>query len=62
MSHNLAERKVRVALSDQLQSTPLKGLLVRLRYEDYRNNFSSAATLKSAKEQHINIDYTWKFK
>ena len=62
MSNNLAERKFGIELSYQLQSSALKGLFVRLRHEDYRNNFGPAATFKTAKEQRVNIDYTWKFK
>lgn len=62
MSDNLSERKFGIELSYQLQNTPLKGLFIRLRHEDYKNNFGPAATFKSAKEQRVNIDYTWKFK
>lgn len=57
----LEERKYGIELSYQLQSTPLKGLFIRLRHEDYKNDFGPNATFKSAKEQRVNIDYTWKF-
>ncbi|MGE8541917.1 MAG: OprD family outer membrane porin [Acinetobacter sp.] len=58
----LEERKFGIELSYQLQSTPLKGLFIRLRHEDYKNDFGPKATFKTAKEQRVNIDYTWKFK
>lgn len=57
----LEERKFGVEVSYQFQNTPLKGLFVRLRHEDYKNDFGPKATFKSAKEQRVNIDYTWKF-
>lgn len=50
-----------IELSYQLQSTFAKGLFVRLRHEDYKNDFGPKATFRSAKEQRVNIDYTWKF-
>lgn len=57
----LEERKFGIEVSYQFQDTPLKGLFVRLRHEDYKNDFGPKATFKSAKEQRVNIDYTWKF-
>lgn len=57
----LEERKFGIEVSYQFQNTPLKGLFVRLRHEDYKNDFGPKATFKSAKEQRVNIDYTWKF-
>ncbi len=61
MDEDLEERKFGVELSYQLQSTRLKGLFVRLRHENYKNNFGPDATFRTAKEQRVNIDYTWKF-
>lgn len=58
----LEERILGVELSYQLQTTQLKGLNIRLRHEDYRNDFGPTATFRTAKEQRVNIDYTWKFK
>lgn len=60
-NETLEERKFGVELSYQFQNTPLKGLFVRLRHEDYKNDFGPKATFRSAKEQRVNIDYTWKF-
>jgi hypothetical protein len=57
----LEERKFGIEVSYQFQNTPVKGLFVRLRHEDYKNDFGPKATFRSAKEQRINIDYTWKF-
>jgi hypothetical protein len=57
----LEERKFGIELSYQFQNTPVKGLFVRLRHEDYKNDFGPKATFRSAKEQRVNIDYTWKF-
>lgn len=57
----LEERKFGIELSYQLQSTAAKGLFIRLRHEDYKNDFGPKATFRSAKEQRVNIDYTWKF-
>lgn len=57
----LEERKFGIEVSYQFQNTPLKGLFVRLRHEDYKNDFGPKATFRSAKEQRVNIDYTWKF-
>lgn len=57
----LEERKFGIELSYQLQSTKLKGLFIRLRHEDYKNDFGPKATFQTAKEQRVNIDYTWKF-
>ncbi|RLL39829.1 outer membrane porin, OprD family [Acinetobacter cumulans] len=57
----LEERKFGIELSYQLQSTKLKGLFIRLRHEDYKNDFGPKATFQPAKEQRVNIDYTWKF-
>lgn len=57
----LEERKFGIEVSYQFQNTPLKGLFVRLRHEDYQNDFGPKATFRSAKEQRVNIDYTWKF-
>ena len=57
----LTERKFGIELSYQIQSTFLKGVNIRLRHEDYKNDFGPKATFKSAKEQRVNIDYTWKF-
>ena len=61
MDDDLKERKFGVELSYQLQSTKLKGLFIRLRHENYKNNFGPDATFRTAKEQRVNIDYTWKF-
>ena len=57
----LEERIFGVELSYQLQNTVAKGLFIRLRHEDYKNDFGPKATFRSAKEQRVNIDYTWKF-
>ena len=61
MDDALNERKFGLELSYQLQSTKLKGLFIRLRHENYKNNFGPSATFTTAKEQRVNIDYTWKF-
>ena len=61
-NRELEERKFGIELSYQLQNTPLKGLNIRLRHEDYKNDFGPRATFKTAKEQRVNLDYTWKFK
>jgi hypothetical protein len=58
----LEERKFGIELSYQIQTSALKGLNVRLRHEDYKNDFGPRATFKTAKEQRVNIDYTWKLK
>lgn len=56
------ETDIGAEVNYQLQSTPLKGLNVRLRYSDYDNDFGPTVTFKSAKETRVNLNYTWKFK
>jgi hypothetical protein len=59
---NLTESSKDVELSYVIQSGPFSGLALRARHAFFRNDLSAAATMRSANETRINIDYTWKFK
>lgn len=61
MDEALEERKFGIELAYQVPTGKFKDVFVRLRHENYKNNFGPAATFQTAKEQRINIDYTWKF-
>ncbi|WP_193069316.1 OprD family porin [Pseudomonas sp. K5] len=57
---NLKESEKDIELNYVLQSTPLKGLNLRVRNAWYRNDFAAQASHRDDNELRVNVDYTWK--
>ena len=57
---NLKESEKDIELNYVLQSTPLKGLNLRVRNAWYRNDFTAQASHRDDNELRVNVDYTWK--